>query len=134
MEPHLLQDHVALVTGGNHGIGAATARVLAECGAAVLISYLRIPDAGDPTVPALYRENRALDAAPVMAAIESRGGRVRAIEADLTDVHAAAQTTRFTTPLNLQNLHPAEPLLPPLDSAADPLVGAPRGRTSSSPA
>jgi 3-oxoacyl-[acyl-carrier protein] reductase len=91
MEPHLLQDHVALVTGGNHGIGAATARVLAECGAAVLISYLRIPDAGDPTVPALYRENRASDAAPVMAAIESRGGRVRAIEADLTDVHAAAR-------------------------------------------
>jgi 3-oxoacyl-[acyl-carrier protein] reductase len=44
--PFDLQGHVALVTGGNHGIGAATALTLASCGAAVVVSYLRIPDTG----------------------------------------------------------------------------------------
>ena len=39
-----LQGHVALVTGANHGIGAATAVILASHGAAVVVSYLRIPD------------------------------------------------------------------------------------------
>jgi 3-oxoacyl-[acyl-carrier protein] reductase len=33
-----LTGHVALVTGANHGIGAATARTLSECGARVLIT------------------------------------------------------------------------------------------------
>ena len=39
---------MSLVTGANHGIGAATARVLAAAGASVLLSYLRLdaePDA-----------------------------------------------------------------------------------------
>jgi len=42
-----LQGHVALVTGANHGIGAATALILASHGAAVVVSYLRIPDPGE---------------------------------------------------------------------------------------
>ena len=37
-----LTGHVAIVTGANHGIGAATARVLSECGARVLVTYLRL--------------------------------------------------------------------------------------------
>ena len=39
-----LRGHVALFTGGNHGIGAATARALAAAGARVLVSYLRLDD------------------------------------------------------------------------------------------
>lgn len=65
-----LRGHVALVTGANHGIGAATAQALAARGAAVVVSYLRIPDPGDVAVPEMYRKNRAMDAAHVLAAIE----------------------------------------------------------------
>ena len=36
-----LHGHTAIVTGANHGIGAATARVLAHCGAGVFLTYLR---------------------------------------------------------------------------------------------
>ena len=86
-----LRDHVALITGANHGIGAATARVLAEGGAAVVVSYLRIPDSGDRDVPAMYRRNRAADASDLLATIRAGGGRVVAIEADLADSAVAVQ-------------------------------------------
>ena len=70
-----LSGHVAIVTGANHGIGAATARALAARGAAVLISYLRIDDAPDPGTPQTYRANRAQSASAVVEAITSSGGR-----------------------------------------------------------
>ena len=79
-----LQGHVALITGANHGIGAATARTLAAWGAAVVVSYLRIPDPGNAEVPELYRRNRAMDAEQVLRAIAGQGGRAVAVEADLT--------------------------------------------------
>jgi 3-oxoacyl-[acyl-carrier protein] reductase len=87
--PYDLNGHVALVTGANHGIGAATARALADCGASVLLSYLRISDPDD--FPEPYRTNRAKGAEDVIASIHARGGRAVAIEADLKDTGAPAR-------------------------------------------
>jgi len=54
----------AIVTGANHGIGAATARALAARGCTVPCTFLRIDDPVDPGIPQGYRERRAQDAAP----------------------------------------------------------------------
>ena len=59
-------DHTAIVTGANHGIGAATAEALARRGCAVLCSYLRVADPEDPGIPRTFRDNRARDAAAVI--------------------------------------------------------------------
>jgi 3-oxoacyl-[acyl-carrier protein] reductase len=68
-----LQDKVAIVTGANHGIGAVTARALAEQGVHIFLTYLRLPPlgtssqqaiAGDTHTPglALYNFDRAQSA------------------------------------------------------------------------
>jgi 3-oxoacyl-[acyl-carrier protein] reductase len=77
--------HVAIVTGANHGIGAAVAAALAARGVRVLASYLRLPPADDPGTPARYDQQRAADAGDVAAAIRDAGGTVVAAEADLAD-------------------------------------------------
>lgn len=77
--------HVAIVTGANQGIGAATAKALAANGVAVLLTYLRLDDPPDPGQPEAYRTHRASDADDVVAAIEAAGGRAVAVEADLSD-------------------------------------------------
>ena len=83
--------HTAIVTGANHGIGAATVHALAARGCAVLCTFLRIDDPVDPGIPQEYRDRRAQDAAPVAEAIRSAGGHSVAVEADLSDpaTHAA---------------------------------------------
>lgn len=65
----VLQDKVALVTGGSRGIGAAIARRLAARGAEVAITYAHAQD----------------KAARVVADIEAAGGKARAIRADNRD-------------------------------------------------
>ena len=86
-----LASHVAIVTGGNHGIGAATARALAARGARVLVSYLRVQDAVDAAIPEMYRRNRSQDASQVVFQIRQAGGAADAVEADLRDAATPAK-------------------------------------------
>jgi 3-oxoacyl-[acyl-carrier protein] reductase len=80
-----LSGHTALVTGANHGIGAATARMLAASGAAVLLSYLRLPVQPGADTLGTYAATRASTAEDVADEIRSSGGRADAVEADLRD-------------------------------------------------
>jgi 3-oxoacyl-[acyl-carrier protein] reductase len=80
-----LSGHVAIVTGANHGIGAATAASLSQSGAAVLLTYLRLEDGRQGESDDAYRRARGGGADDVVLAIEELGGRAAAIEADLAD-------------------------------------------------
>ena len=83
--PYDLRGHTAIVTGANHGIGAAIGCSLGGCGAGVLASYLRLSDAVTSGGPDAYRVALANDASEVVASICSQGGRAVALEADLSD-------------------------------------------------
>jgi hypothetical protein len=73
-----LSGRVAIVTGANHGIGAAIVTALAASGADVLITYLRIEDERAEGVPEQYRLARARGAEEVVS-IERMGGRAFAV-------------------------------------------------------
>lgn len=85
-----LQNKVVLITGANHGIGAASAKAFAAEGASVFINYLRLPSMRrynqNKRDLDTYDTNRAKSADEVVQAIRAIGGQVEALEADLSDV------------------------------------------------
>ena len=85
-----LQNKVVLITGANHGIGAATAKALATEGASIFINFLRLPpmqrySQREQNLDA-YDTVRAKSADEVVQAIRAIGGQAEAVEADLSDV------------------------------------------------
>ena len=97
-----LENKVVLVTGANHGIGAATAKAFAAEGAKVFIHYLQLSpedygismeEANRASAPgmAFYHARRTRSADEVVHAIRERGGKVEAWEANLSDVTTIPQ-------------------------------------------
>lgn len=81
-----LKDKIILITGANHGIGAATARAFAAQGACVAIHYLDAPqpDKWDDIYVALHMVKGRSAADEVVNQIQQQGGRTIAIPGDLS--------------------------------------------------
>src|ERR1700739_1300524 len=73
-----LSGKVALVTGGSRGIGAASARALAEEGADVAVSYVASPEKAEA----------------VVAELKAKGVQARAYKADQASVTEVEQLVR----------------------------------------
>ena len=81
-----LAGQTAIVTGANHGIGAATAIALASKGADVAITFLRT---GDPSATDAYNRARQDDGRATREAIEALDRRCHRLEIDLTSDDSA---------------------------------------------
>jgi len=80
-----LQDRVVLITGANHGIGAATARAFAVQGARVVVHYLAaLPPEAGVFYNALHMVKGKTAAEELVNQIIQAGGQAAAVEGDLS--------------------------------------------------
>jgi len=82
-----LKGKVVLITGANHGIGAATAKAFAAEEALVVIHYLDAspPQKIDETYTALHQVKGKIAADDLVQEIKDQGGRAMAIAGDLAN-------------------------------------------------
>ena len=120
-------DHVAIVTGANHGIGAATARALARQGCAVLMLLHPGHRPGRRRDPAGLPRQPHQQRGAVLGSIISAGGRAIAMDADLSD----PATPAMLFDLAEQQLGPVDILVNNADRLAGRLVRGRRGPTGS---
>ncbi|MDX1530055.1 MAG: SDR family NAD(P)-dependent oxidoreductase, partial [Rhodothermales bacterium] len=86
-----LTGRVALITGGNSGIGAATARALAAHGAAVTVHFLGAAEEVSDGVSVEHTVRGESAARDVVAQIRADGGTAEAVEGDLADPDTPAR-------------------------------------------
>jgi 3-oxoacyl-[acyl-carrier protein] reductase len=81
-----LGGRVALISGANHGIGAAVARALAAEGAHIFVTYFRpaFSESDHAIHGGQYVADRAQTADPVLADCRAQGVKAAALEADLS--------------------------------------------------
>ena len=77
----LLKNRTALVTGSSRGIGAATAKLFAEHGAAVAVNYSNSEDAANE----------------VVKCIQDHGGKAIAVKANVTDFEEVKSMIKTVT-------------------------------------
>src|SRR5712671_2324901 len=105
----MLDGRLALVTGGSKGLGEATARLFAEAGARVVVTFGNDAEAADRLVASLPGDGHRASRTPAQdtQAIESLAGAIGATEGRLDILVNNAGSTRVIRHADLRALDDA---------------------------